>query len=91
MERATEELPAHNAKSILQEFVQREMTATPVYKITAETGPDHVKIFEVVTLIAGQPYGAGCGATKKAAEQKAAELTLAMLRERKADAEMKQM
>ena len=55
------------------------MNSTPVYKVTAETGPDHVKSFEVVTLIAGKPYGAGRGATKKAAEQMAAELTLEML------------
>lgn len=90
IERAGEELPAHNAKSLLQEFVQREMNATPVYKVTAETGPDHVKTFEVVTLIAGQLYGAGSGATKKAAEQKAAELTLAMLGQRKPNSETKQ-
>ena len=58
------------------------MNSTPVYKVTAETGPDHVKSFEVVTLIAGKPYGAGRGATKKAAEQMAAELTLEMLGQR---------
>ena len=37
------------------------------------------------TLIAGQPYGTGRGTTKKAAEQMAADLTLAMLGQRKAN------
>jgi ribonuclease-3 len=82
IERTRREIARHNAKSLLQEWVQREMNSTPVYKVTAETGPDHVKSFEVVTLIAGKPYGAGRGNTKKAAEQMAAELTLAMLGQR---------
>jgi ribonuclease-3 len=82
IERTRQEIAQHNAKSLLQEWVQREMNSTPVYKVTAETGPDHVKAFEVVTLIAGKPYGAGRGATKKAAEQMAAELTLEMLGQR---------
>lgn len=79
IERTRQEIARHNAKSLLQEWVQRQMNSTPVYKVIAETGPDHVKLFEVVTLIAGKPYGAGQGATKKAAEQMAAELTLEML------------
>jgi len=82
IERTRQEIAQHNAKSHLQEWVQREMNSTPVYKVTAENGPDHVKSFEVVTLIAGKPYGAGRGATKKAAEQMAAELTLEMLGQR---------
>ena len=84
IERTRQEIAQHNAKSLLQEWVQREMNSTPVYRVTAETGPDHVKSFEVVTLIAGKPYGAGQGATKKAAEQMAAELTLEMLGQRAA-------
>ena len=84
IERTRQEIAQHNAKSLLQEWVQREMNSTPVYRVTAETGPDHVKSFEVVTLIAGKPYGAGQGATKKAAEQMAAELTLKMLGQREA-------
>jgi ribonuclease-3 len=82
IERICREISRHNAKSLLQEWVQREMNSTPAYKVTAETGPDHVKLFEVVTLIAGRPYGTGRGATKKAAEQMAAELTLEMLGQR---------
>ena len=70
----------HNYKSTLQQVVQRDMGATPVYRVTAEEGPDHVKSFDVVTLIAGKSYGSGHGKTKKAAEQMAAQETLEMLR-----------
>jgi ribonuclease-3 len=87
IERARQEIAQHNAKSLLQEYVQREMNSTPVYKVTAETGPDHVKSFEVMTVIGGKTYGAGHGATKKAAEQMAAELTLEMLGQRAAPPE----
>ena len=69
----------HNFKSALQEYAQRELAATPIYRVASESGPDHGKSFEVVTVIAGKAYGAGHGSTKKAAEQMAAELTLVML------------
>lgn len=70
-----------NYKSALQERVQRRLGITPLYRVSSETGPDHVKEFEVVTIIGGQSYGVGHGSTKKAAEQEAAQLTLAMLEE----------
>lgn len=79
IEKACETIPEHNFKSALQEYAQRVLGATPVYRVTAETGPDHVKSFEVVTVIAGQPYGTGHGRTKKEAEQMAAQLTLDMV------------
>jgi ribonuclease-3 len=79
IERACRTFPGHNYKSTLQEFVQRTTGATPVYKVTAETGPDHGKSFEVVTIVADKSYGTGRGRTKKEAEQMAAQLTLEML------------
>ena len=80
VERACKSLAAQNFKSALQEFSQREIGATPAYEVTAEMGPDHVKVFEVVTVIAGKKYETGRGRTKKEAEQMAAELTLGMLK-----------
>ena len=53
------------------------MGHTPSYQVTAEEGPDHVKSFEVVTLIDGIEHGKGRGPTKKEAEQEAARETLA--------------
>jgi len=70
---------ARDAKSLLQDFAQRSLGHTPVYRLVAAEGPDHVKSFEVVTMIGRKRYGRGRGTTKKAAEQEAAARTLAML------------
>ncbi len=80
IERAQALAHSHNFKSALQHFTQREMGISPVYRITAEEGPDHVKRFEVVAVIGEQEYATGRGNTKKAAEQLAAEETLNILR-----------
>ena len=72
-----------NFKSILQRLVQRKMGTVPTYRVTAEEGPDHVKWFEVASVINGKEYGSGHGGTKKAAEQRAAERTLAMMGQRR--------
>jgi len=76
IERTAVSVPAHNAKSALQEYVQREMGDTPSYRIVSETGPDHGKWFEVVAVIGGEEHGVGQGRTKKDAEQLAAQRTL---------------
>lgn len=81
IERAEENSHAHNYKSALQQYTQQEMQTSPVYEITAEEGPDHVKSFEVITRIQGRTWGSGRGGTKKAAEQAAAKETLRMLAE----------
>ena len=79
VERACEDDRTRNFKSALQRVAQREMSTTPVYRVTSEKGPDHGKFFEVTTLVAGKTYGTGRGRTKKAAEQQAAEHTLIIL------------
>jgi ribonuclease-3 len=47
--------------------------------VIAETGPDHQKTFRVEVRIAGQVSAAGCGKTKKEAEQSAAIAALIQL------------
>lgn len=79
VELANRNAHAQNFKSALQQITQAEMGCVPVYEVTAEEGPDHVKSFEVATIIAGRKYATGLGHTKKAAEQEATERTLAML------------
>ena len=69
-----------NYKSVLQQYAQREMSVTPAYALTAESGPDHGKSFTMVTLLGGRRFGAGTGSTKKEAEQMAAAETLRALR-----------
>ncbi len=77
--RACRNVHVQNFKSALQQFTQRTMGKTPVYRVIAEEGADHVKSFEVVTVVGGVDYAAGRGKTKKEAEQLAAKGTLEML------------
>lgn len=79
IELARENAHAHNSKSALQQLAQAQLGVSPLYEVMSEEGPDHVKSFEVVARIGGRAYGRGRGATKKAAEQQAAERTLALL------------
>ncbi len=61
-----------DAKSVLQELVQKDSTKTLSYEICGERGPEHDKIFKSRVLINGEILGEGEGHTKKAAEQQAA-------------------
>ncbi len=68
-----------NYKSILQHFCQKEQGHIPKYKIVKQSGPDHKKTFEVVTLINNVEYCTGLGNNRKNAEQIAARKTLESL------------
>jgi ribonuclease-3 len=68
-----------DAKSRLQEISQSQFQVTPTYRTIKEEGPDHAKKFTVEALIADKPYGTGCGFSKQAAAQAAAERALATL------------
>jgi ribonuclease-3 len=63
-------------KSHLQELAQSHETATPLYKVISEEGPDHDKTFTVGVYVAGQLRGEGIGPSKQAGQQKAAEAAL---------------
>ena len=64
-----------NYKSLLQQLVQKKIGHAPSYRLLQQSGPDHSKEFQVVAVVQGQPYESGLGATKKEAEQNAAEAT----------------
>src|SRR5262249_44691567 len=66
-------------KTRLQERSQALRRETPRYKVTAEGGPDHSKVFEVVVTIGGRVYASCGGRSKKEAEQRAAEEALFVL------------
>jgi ribonuclease-3 len=68
-------------KSHLQELAQRHETATPVYRIISEEGPDHDKIFTVGVYVNSQLRGQGTGPSKQAGQQKAAEAALVHYKE----------
>jgi ribonuclease III len=63
-------------KSHLQELAQSQETATPVYKVMQEDGPDHDKTFVVGVYVNDNLRGQGSGPSKQAAQQKAAEAAL---------------
>ncbi len=63
-------------KSYLQELAQSQDTATPVYKVMNEDGPDHDKTFLVGVYVGNNLRGQGTGPSKQAAQQKAAQAAL---------------
>jgi ribonuclease-3 len=68
-----------NYKSVLQQYVQRLLSATPQYEVLDEQGPDHSKCFEVCVVISGRRYPSAWGPSKKLAEQGAAQRALEKL------------
>lgn len=65
-----------DSKSKLQELAQSQETATPIYKVIKESGPDHDKTFTVGVYVSGKLRGQGDGPSKQTAQQKAAESAL---------------
>jgi ribonuclease III len=63
-------------KTQLQELAQSRLRASPRYRVVAEHGPDHSKVFEVELELKGEVIGRGAGRSKKDAEQAAAKLAL---------------
>lgn len=72
MESADAQSHLDNFKSILQQYSQRHLNATPTYRLLDEKGPDHNKCFEVCAAVGPRLFGSAWGATKKEAEQRAA-------------------
>lgn len=70
----------YDSKTILQEVVQGSYDEPLHYVLLAEEGPDHDKSFRVEARIGDKVIGAGCGHTKKAAEQEAAYQALLLLK-----------
>jgi ribonuclease-3 len=72
--------PNGDFKTELQELSQKIFQATPEYRLTKDTGPDHDKTFFVEVSIKGGLLGQGTGKSKKEAEQRAAKEALSCLR-----------
>jgi ribonuclease III len=68
-------------KTRLQEISQMLFREPPVYKLVAETGPDHEKRFVTEIAVGGKVLGRGEGRSKKQSEQEAAEKALAELQQ----------
>lgn len=65
-----------DAKSHLQEKAQAVDSATPVYRVIEEEGPDHDKIFTVGVYVADKLMGRGSGPSKQIGQQQAAQEAL---------------
>lgn len=79
--RAVEGQGASNYKSALQQYAQRELASTPVYRLVCESGPDHRKSFLIAAVIGDREFASAWGSNKKDAEQHAASNALAELHE----------
>jgi ribonuclease-3 len=63
-------------KSRLQEWSQSNLGVAPRYRMVAEDGPDHAKIFTLQVTLGDVRYGVGRGRTKQEASQAAAAMAL---------------
>lgn len=79
IETATSRDRGRNYKSVLQHLAQKRFGATPAYKLVDEQGPDHSKCFLIAAVIGDNAYPAAWGASKKEAEQAAAQNALSEL------------
>ena len=68
-----------DAKTRLQEWAQGRGMAPPVYKVTGRKGPDHAPQFTIEALLETGETAGGTAASKKQAEQVAAEALLAKI------------
>jgi ribonuclease-3 len=66
-------------KSALQEWLQSHDRGLPAYRMVAETGPAHRRMFEVEVLVEGEPIARAEGKSKKEAAQAGAKLALERL------------
>ncbi|HET6422441.1 MAG TPA: ribonuclease III [Planctomycetaceae bacterium] len=73
IEHALQSTHGKNYKSLLQQFAQKSLGATPVYQLLDEKGPDHSKCFKVAAAVGPETFLAAWGPNKKEAEQRAAE------------------
>ena len=75
-EGAGQTIVGEDYKSALQERVQALGRSLPEYRVAAESGPDHRKLFTVEVMVGGETLGSATGKAKKAAEQHAARQAL---------------
>ncbi len=80
-----EGLAWQDSKTALQELIQARYKAAPTYHLLEESGPGHERFFRVELRLGDRALAQGEGYTKKQAEQAAARLGLAALREEEKD------
>jgi len=68
-----------NYKAMFQEYAQAEYKLLPEYRVLAEEGPDHDRVFTMQVTLNEQIMGQGQGRSKKKAEQECARAALQAL------------
>lgn len=76
LSRITSPVRVRDAKSRLQELVQRERGVRPRYEIVSVEGPDHAREFTAEAVVGDEVVGRGVGRSKKEAQQAAAAAAL---------------
>ena len=71
-----------DAKTALQEWMQARGLAPPVYREVGRNGPAHGPTFVVEVVVPDAPPVRGSGASKRVAEQAAAESALSLLQDK---------
>lgn len=71
-----------DARTLLQETLQRQGRGTPKYRIVSSEGPPHDPRWTLEVLVAGAAVSVGTGRTKQEAARQAARAALADLRPR---------
>lgn len=74
----------YDAKTTLQEIVQKDGKGTVSYELVSESGPDHNKCYVMDVLVDGNKLATGKGSSKKNAQQMAAYEALLQLKVAKA-------
>ena len=69
-------------KSLLQEFIQSRKQNSPAYKVLKELGPAHSRVFTMGVFIGNKLFAEGKGKSKQEAEENAATLALANLKQK---------
>jgi ribonuclease-3 len=73
-----DKLDGHNPKGRLQEYCQKELKISPLYRVVDSTGPAHSRVF-VVEVSAGSISAIGKGRSKQEAERNAAVAAIAQI------------
>ncbi len=71
-----EEGELKDSKSLYQEIAQEKYGITPTYKVLDDEGPDHQKTFKVGVYLDNQLIAFGTGASKRKAQQSAAQAAI---------------
>ena len=73
---ASEATGAYDFKTMLQQFIEKDGSATLEYEVVEESGPEHKKKFTVVAKVNNNVVGKGTAFNKKASEMQAAKRAL---------------